>query len=145
MGRGRHPEQYRRRALAAQRAWNAKLEADIAELKSAVDKLGDDNRQLADVRDAFVQMPAFVLVPHARAEPPVARTTAGASRSNGSPRCWSCTTTPRTRASGPPASSTTRSSTWCSSYRRTGPSAPEYRGTIVPELIVRDSVGAPAF
>jgi len=46
--------------LAAQRAWNAKLEADIAELKSAIDKLGDDNRKLADVRDAFVQMPAFV-------------------------------------------------------------------------------------
>jgi glycosyltransferase involved in cell wall biosynthesis len=46
--------------LAAQRAWNAKLEADIAELKAAIDKLGDDNRKLADVRDAFVQMPAFV-------------------------------------------------------------------------------------
>jgi glycosyltransferase involved in cell wall biosynthesis len=46
--------------LAAQRAWNAKLEADIAELKSAIETLGDDNRRLADVRDAFVQMPAFV-------------------------------------------------------------------------------------
>ncbi len=68
--------------------------------------------------------------PHARAEPPVARTTAGASRSSGSPRCWSCTTTPRTRASGPPGSSTTRSSTWCSSYRRTGPSGPECRSDV---------------
>jgi cell division protein FtsB len=46
--------------LAAQRAWNAKLEADIAELRSAIETLGDDNRRLADVRDAFVQMPAFV-------------------------------------------------------------------------------------
>jgi glycosyltransferase involved in cell wall biosynthesis len=46
--------------LAAQGAWKAKLEADIAELKAAIDKLGDENRKLADVRDAFVLMPAFV-------------------------------------------------------------------------------------
>jgi hypothetical protein len=46
--------------LAAQGAWKAKLEADIAELKAAVETLGDDNRKLADVRDAFVLMPAFV-------------------------------------------------------------------------------------
>jgi glycosyltransferase involved in cell wall biosynthesis len=46
--------------LAAQRAWNEKLEKDVAELKAAIEQLGDENRKLADVRDAFVLMPAFV-------------------------------------------------------------------------------------
>ncbi|HEY5366431.1 MAG TPA: glycosyltransferase [Casimicrobiaceae bacterium] len=48
------------RGLTDARAWSTKLERDIAELKVAVEKLGADNRRLADVRDAFDRLPAVV-------------------------------------------------------------------------------------
>ncbi len=46
--------------LHESREWRAKLERDIAELKAAVEGLGEDNRKLADVRDAFVRLPHVV-------------------------------------------------------------------------------------
>ncbi|MEO6749345.1 MAG: hypothetical protein ABI294_07130, partial [Casimicrobiaceae bacterium] len=46
--------------LTDARAWSTKLERDIAELKVAIEELGADNRQLADVRDAFDRLPAVV-------------------------------------------------------------------------------------
>ncbi|MFI4903469.1 MAG: glycosyltransferase [Burkholderiales bacterium] len=43
--------------LVETRAWCDKLQRDIDELKAAVERLGDDNRQLADIRDAFGILP----------------------------------------------------------------------------------------
>lgn len=40
------------------RAWREKLERDIVELKDAIERLGEDNRKLADMRDAFELLPA---------------------------------------------------------------------------------------
>ncbi|MEO6929497.1 MAG: glycosyltransferase, partial [Casimicrobiaceae bacterium] len=41
-------------------AWSTKLATDVAELKAAVERLECDNRTLADVRAAFVQMPRLL-------------------------------------------------------------------------------------
>jgi hypothetical protein len=46
--------------LSQSPAWRDKLERDIAELKDAIEHLGEDNRKLADIRDAFELMPAAV-------------------------------------------------------------------------------------
>ena len=43
--------------LVEARAWRDKLQRDIDALKAAVERLGDDNRKLADIRDAFAQLP----------------------------------------------------------------------------------------
>ncbi|HEV8501296.1 MAG TPA: hypothetical protein VGR63_06950 [Casimicrobiaceae bacterium] len=43
--------------LVESRAWRDKLQRDIEELKAAVERLGDDNRKLADIRDAFEVLP----------------------------------------------------------------------------------------
>lgn len=46
--------------LSQSREWRDKLERDIAELKAAIEHLGEDNRKLADIRDAFDLMPAWI-------------------------------------------------------------------------------------